>query len=95
MPFLLDLIKKRSFLILCVALMLTGATQMLAAQFPVPEMDPRRYPAPNMGCLAPGKCHAGIEPIRAHNSGMAKEIYEMGEKMGDPKKPGRGRCCKN
>jgi len=40
-------------------------------QFPLPEMDPSGFPAPDTGCLAPGKCHAGIEPIRAHNSGMA------------------------
>jgi hypothetical protein len=28
-------------------------------------MDPSKYPAPNIGCLAPGKCHAGIEPSRS------------------------------
>jgi hypothetical protein len=42
------------------------------------------YPAPNTGCLAPGKCHAGIEPIRAHDSEMAKEIYKKGKLLGDP-----------
>ncbi len=30
------------------------------------------------------KCHAGIEPIRAHNSGMAVEIYRKGKILGDP-----------
>ncbi len=25
-----------------------------------PDMDPAKYPAPNVGCLAPGKCHQGI-----------------------------------
>ena len=48
------------------------------------NMDPAGYPAPNTGCMAPGKCHAGIEPIRAHDSGMAKQIYAMGAKQGDP-----------
>jgi len=49
-----------------------------------PGMDPAGYPAPNTGCLAPGKCHAGIEPIRAHDSQMAKQIYELGAALGDP-----------
>jgi hypothetical protein len=51
-------------------------------------MDPAAYPAPGKGCLAGGTaeapCHAGIEPIRAHDSQMAKEIYAMGAKLGDP-----------
>jgi CDGSH-type Zn-finger protein len=54
------------------------------AQIPLPEMDATGYPAANTGCLAPGKCHAGIEPIRAHNSDMAKRIYDMGKQLGDP-----------
>ncbi|UCE55429.1 MAG: hypothetical protein JSV31_08300 [Desulfobacterales bacterium] len=54
------------------------------AEFALPEMDPKGYPAPNTGCLAPGKCHSGIEPIRAHNSEMAKQIYATGSKLGDP-----------
>ena len=54
------------------------------AAYPVPDMDPQGYPALNTGCLAPGKCHAGIEPIRAHQSEMAKQIYDMGAKLGDP-----------
>jgi hypothetical protein len=41
------------------------------AELPVPPMDPAKRPAPNTGCLAPGLCHAGIEPIRAHDSEMA------------------------
>jgi hypothetical protein len=48
------------------------------------EMDPKGYPGPDTGCLAPGKCHAGIEPIRAHNSDMAKQIYGKGAALGDP-----------
>ena len=56
----------------------------VGAASPLPAMDPAGYPAPNVGCLAPGKCHAGIEPIRAHNSQMAKQIYAMGSNMGDP-----------
>jgi len=47
-------------------------------------MDPAAYPAPGVGCLAPGKCHAGIEPIRGHESGMAKQIYAKGAQLGDP-----------
>ena len=42
------------------------------------------YPAPKTGCLAPDKCHVGIEPIRAHDSEMAKQIYEKGAALGDP-----------
>ena len=60
------------------------STQVLSAPYPLPEMDPNGYPALNKGCLASGKCHAGIEPIRAHDSGMAKQIYMKGKKLGDP-----------
>jgi len=53
-----------------------------------PEMDPSGYPAPNVGCLVSGndavKCHTGIEPIRAHDSEMAKQIYAQGARLGDP-----------
>ncbi|MDJ0829702.1 MAG: hypothetical protein QNI92_07620 [Desulfobacterales bacterium] len=66
-----------SLLIICLA-------SPLRAQFPLPEMDPAGYPAPNTGCLAPGKCHMGIEPIRAHDSDMAKQIYAKGAQLGDP-----------
>ena len=48
------------------------------------DMDPTAYPAPDVGCLAPGKCHAGIEPIRGHDSGMARQIYAKGAQLGDP-----------
>ncbi len=51
---------------------------------PVPAMDPQGFPAIGTGCLANGKCHAGIEPIRAHNSGMAQQIYRLGNQVGDP-----------
>ncbi len=51
---------------------------------PLQSMDPAGYPAPNTGCMAPGKCHSGIEPIRAHDSKMAKRIYELGSSQGDP-----------
>ena len=50
----------------------------------VSGMDPAAYPEPNVGCLATGKCHSGIEPIRAHDSQMAKQIYAMGSGLGDP-----------
>ena len=73
------------FLFFCSILLLSVCTiQALGYKNSIPEMDPNGYPASNTGCLAPGRCHAGIEPIRAHNSGMAKQIYEIGEKMGDP-----------
>ena len=57
---------------------------LMSTQTPPPEMNPKGYPELNTGCLAPGKCHAGIEPIRAHNSEMAKQIYDLGERQGDP-----------
>ncbi len=41
------------------------------------------YPAPGSGCISQN-CHAGIEPIRSHDSGMAKKIYERGGLLGDP-----------
>jgi len=65
----------------CLVLIIASST---LAEFPLPEMDPKAYPAPNSGCLAPGKCHGGIEPIRAHNSEMAKQIYATGKNLGDP-----------
>ena len=70
-----------STILACLFLILLSTTTALAA---LPEMDPRGYPAPNTGCLAPGKCHAGIEPIRGHNSDMAKQIYAKGDALGDP-----------
>jgi hypothetical protein len=71
------------FLFFAIALVLYPVLPV-NAEDPVPEMDPKRYPAPSIGCLVPGKCHAGIEPIRAHNSEMAKQIYALGSKLGDP-----------
>jgi len=55
-----------------------------ASEVTVPGMDPQGFPAMGKGCLANGKCHEGIEPIRAHNSGMAEEIYKKGKMLGDP-----------
>jgi len=52
---------------------LISTLQVDAENYPLPEMDPNGFPAPNVGCLA-GKCHGGIEPIRAQNSGRAKQI---------------------
>ena len=77
-------IKFVRFLLVIVASILVISIPPALAEVPLPEMDPAGYPAPNTGCLAPGKCHAGIEPIRAHNSEMAKQIYQMGSKLGDP-----------
>jgi mono/diheme cytochrome c family protein len=71
------------FLVLA-ALLFTFISPLSNAASPLPEMDAAGYPAPSVGCLAPGKCHAGIEPIRAHNSDMAKQIYGLGAKLGDP-----------
>lgn len=70
------------FLSCCMLLFFLSAWSY-SAQIPLPEMDATGYPAANTGCLAPGKCHAGIEPIRAHNSDMAKRIYDLGKKLGD------------
>ena len=41
------------------------------------------FPSPDRGCIS-RECHAGIEPIRAHESGMAKKIYGRGKLLGDP-----------
>ena len=49
----------------------------------LPAQAPGDYPSPNTGCLAAG-CHAGIEPIREHQSEMAQAIYEEGIEEGDP-----------
>ncbi len=65
-------------------LILFYALRAGAENYPLPEMDPNGFPAPDTGCLASGQCHAGIEPIRAHNSGMAQQIYERSRLMGDP-----------
>ena len=77
-------IKSVRFLFVFCTLLLTLSSPASFAAVPLPEMDPAGYPAPNTGCLAVGKCHMGIEPIRAHNSEMAKQIYQMGSKLGDP-----------
>ena len=77
-------IKSIRFLFVFAVILLIFSPQTSNAANPLLEMDPNGYPAPNNGCLAAGKCHAGIEPIRAHNSEMAKQIYQMGSKLGDP-----------
>ena len=41
------------------------------------------YPDPGTGCLT-AKCHEGIEPIREHDSGMARKIYRKGARLKDP-----------
>jgi hypothetical protein len=63
--------------------MLSISVPAFGTPYPIKEMDPKGYPAPDRGCIASG-CHAGIEPIRSHDSGMAKQIYIKGKKMGDP-----------
>jgi CDGSH-type Zn-finger protein len=77
-------LKHIRFLLFFAILVFTLSSYKLPAAAPLPEMDPNNYPAPYTGCLAPGKCHAGIEPIRAHTSEMAKQIYDIGQKLGDP-----------
>ncbi len=74
---------KKLFLFLVVACVIYPI-QASSSDYPLPEMDPKNFPAPNAACLAPGKCHSGIEPIRAHDSGMAKQIYALGKSLGDP-----------
>ncbi|NQT77886.1 MAG: cytochrome C [Bacteroidetes bacterium] len=46
------------------------------------RLSPEDYPAYGSGCLASG-CHAGIAPIREHDSKMAQDIYEKGKARGD------------
>ena len=59
-------------------------TPDLWAATTVTGMNPSDYPAPNVGCMATDKCHVGIEPIRAHDSQMAEQIYAKGARLGDP-----------
>ena len=73
-----------SFLYFWIVLFLAWPPVANASENPLPEMDPQGFPAMGKGCLATGKCHAGIEPIRAHNSRMAEEIYRKGKILGDP-----------
>jgi hypothetical protein len=72
------------YIFFCVMTLSLSLPQYLNARHPLPEMDPEKYPAPRTGCIASGKCHAGIEPIRAHDSGMSQQIYGRGKKLGDP-----------
>lgn len=46
------------------------------------QLSPESYPGHGTGCLA-SECHAGIAPIREHDSRMAQAIYEKGDQMGD------------
>jgi hypothetical protein len=73
----------RRCLICCIAVLITSSLYAFGAPYPLPEMDPGGYPAVNKGCIS-SKCHAGIEPIRAHDSGMARQIYKKGKSLGDP-----------
>lgn len=77
-------LNKRGAFILFILALTFGNPLLIGAAVPLPEMDPAGYPAPNTGCLAPGKCHAGVEPIRAHNADMAQQIYGLGAQLGDP-----------
>ncbi|MGD2272835.1 MAG: hypothetical protein PVI06_20735 [Desulfobacterales bacterium] len=71
-------------LLVCGLFFFIATSASIGADTSLKDMDPMGYPAPSVGCLAPGKCHAGIEPIRAHNSEMARQIYQTGAKLGDP-----------
>jgi len=84
MQSLIDSMKAHCIVPFYLLLLLLSPMQALCADIRPTSMDPVKYPAPNTGCLAPGKCHAGIEPIRAHDSQMARKIYEKGSKLGDP-----------
>mgnify|MGYP000070740851 CR=1 FL=1 len=79
---------RAGLLILCSAIIIgvltRGIAQSESPETAMAQMDPQGYPAPMTGCLAPGKCHSGIEPIRAHDSEMARQIYSKGKKLGDP-----------
>ena len=77
-------LNKRGAFILFILALTFGNPLLIGAAVPLAEMDPAGYPAPNTGCLAPGKCHAGVEPIRAHNASMAQQIYGLGAQLGDP-----------
>jgi len=46
-------------------------------------LSPEEYPAYGSGCLLSG-CHAGIAPIRQHDSKMAEAIYKKGLEAEDP-----------
>jgi len=46
------------------------------------QLSPEEYPSYGTGCLASG-CHAGIAPIREHDSKMAEAIYKLGETTRD------------
>ncbi len=73
----------QKLLFCCTAILILCSVQASGAQYPLPEMDPKGYPAPDSGCIASG-CHAGIEPIRSHESGMAQQLYMKGKGQGDP-----------
>lgn len=76
--------KRRTLHFLSAIGLLIFSFQAFSSESPIPEMDPSGFPAPTRGCLTAGMCHGGIEPITAHNSKMAKEIYKSGRKLGDP-----------
>ena len=63
-----------NFLYIRIVLFLVWPSLVGGSEIPAPEMDPQRFPSMGNGCLAIGKCQAGIEPIWAHNSRMAEEI---------------------
>lgn len=47
------------------------------------QLSPEGFPAYKTGCLA-SNCHAGLAPIREHDSKMAQAIYKKGVEMADP-----------
>lgn len=75
---------KLFFTSVLLTLSLLSTLQAQSGKYPLPEMDPNEYPVPKIGCLAAGGCHSNIEPIRAHDSAMAVEIYTKGAMLGDP-----------
>jgi len=75
---------KLGFIFILLILPLCFILPARSGTYPVPEMDPNGFPSPKAGCLSTVGCHSGLEPIRAHNSGMAVEIYIKGSLLGDP-----------
>ena len=62
--------RTHGFYALALAAILTGPPCLVQVGFAA-------FPAPGTGCLSVD-CHAGISPIRAHDSEMAGQIYEKG-----------------
>jgi decaheme cytochrome c component MtrC/MtrF-like protein len=76
-------ILNKSSRILPLLVMIAIVSAFLLSSSKDKEKNEIMYPAENSGCLTSG-CHAGIEPIRQHDSKMAQAIYKKGMEKGDP-----------